>query len=331
MGDELRSLDQNLLLHLLFQMVLIRRFEEALYRAFQTEKMPGTMHQATGQEAVAAGVGEALKPGDVMTSTHRGHGHALAKGLPVRGVMAEMYARQTGTSRGMGGSMHLFDRSNGFLGTTGVVGAGVPIAVGAALTLQLEGEGHVAAAFMGDGAANQGSVHEAINLAAVWKLPVVFFCENNGYAVSLPMQRAFAVETVAERAAGYGIPGVTLDGNDVLAVYDAACAAIARARAGEGPSLVECLTYRHKGHSRFEPGHYRPAGELEAWLEKDPIERFKQQLGASGRFTPGDLSAVEQRASAAVADALEYAHSCPLASLDDALGLAFASPEGGAA
>jgi pyruvate dehydrogenase E1 component alpha subunit len=321
------AVDKSTLQHLLYQMLVIRRFEEALYRAFQTEKMPGTMHQTTGQEAIAAGVGEALQPGDVMTSTHRGHGHAIAKGLSIRKLMAEMYARQTGTSRGIGGSMHLFDLANGFLGTTGVVGAGVPIAAGAALALHLEGNHRVAIAFMGDGAMNQGAVHEAINLAAVWKLPVVFVCENNGYAVSLPMQKAFAISAIAERAAGYGIPGMTLDGNDVLAIYEAACAAVARARAGDGPSFLECLTYRHKGHSRFEPASYRPAGELDAWLEKDPIEGFCKRLASSGVFEKVEIDAVQAEAQAAVDDAIAFARSSPPASLEEALHLTFADGE----
>ncbi|HMD90743.1 MAG TPA: thiamine pyrophosphate-dependent dehydrogenase E1 component subunit alpha [Anaerolineaceae bacterium] len=327
MSTDSLNLDQSILQHLLYQMYLIRCFEETLFRAFQTEKMPGTMHQTTGQEAIAAGVGEALEPGDVMTSTHRGHGHAIAKGLAIRELMAEMYARQTGTSHGMGGSMHLFDLSKGFLGTTGVVGAGVPIAVGAALVLQLEGEHRVAVAFLGDGAANQGAVHEAINLASVWKLPVVFVCENNGYAVSLPTQKAYAIKDIAERAAGYGISGVTVDGNDVLAVYEVVCVAVARARAGDGPSFLECLTYRHKGHSRFEPASYRPAGELDAWLKKDPIKAFCQRLISAGIFENTRIDAIKAEAQEVVDDAVDFARSSPLASLEEALHLAFADRE----
>jgi TPP-dependent pyruvate/acetoin dehydrogenase alpha subunit len=289
----------------------IRLFEEALFRAFMAGNMPGTMHQAIGQEAVSVGVGHALREDDYMTSTHRGHGHAIAKGLPLDQMMAEMYAKSTGLSRGMGGSMHIFDLPRGFLGTTGVVGAGLPIAVGAALAVSLNGSDQVVAAFFGDGAANQGAVHEALNLAAVWQVPVVFVCENNQYAVSMPSHASMRIERVADRAAAYGIPGVTVDGNDAFAVHASATEAVARARAGGGPTLIECLTYRYKGHSRFEPGAYRPEGELEAWQARDPITLLEERAQQAGVIDPDGVAALRSQVQEEVDAAVAFAKSSP--------------------
>jgi TPP-dependent pyruvate/acetoin dehydrogenase alpha subunit len=309
---------------MLRQMLEIRLFEEALYHAFMTEKMPGTMHQAIGMEAVPVGVVHALRPDDLMGSTHRGHGHAIAKGVSLDALMAEMYARETGISRGMGGSMHIFDLACGFLGTTGVVGAGVPIAVGAGLAMHLENAGRVVVSFFGDGASNQGAVHEALNLAAVWKLPVVFVCENNRYAVSMPIERALAVEHVAARASAYGMPGVTVDGNDVLAVYHATKRAVSRARKGRGPSLIECETYRYKGHSRFEPATYRPEGELEAWLKKDPIPRLRRRLEEEGILSGAEADAVRNEVEERVQAAVAFARQSPDATVERVPALVFA-------
>ncbi len=316
--------DQHGLVWMLRCMLEIRLFEEALYHAFMTEKMPGTMHQAIGMEAVSAGVGAAIQPDDLMVSTHRGHGHAIAKGVPLRSLMAEMYARQTGASAGMGGSMHIFDLPRGFLGTTGVVGAGVPIAAGAGLAARLEGRDRVVVSFFGDGASNEGAVHEAMNLAAIWSLPVIFVCENNRYAVSMSIHRAVAVEHIAQRAAGYGMPGVTVDGNDVLAVYSAARQAAERARTGDGPSLVECETYRYRGHSRFEPANYRPAGELESWLEKDPIPRFRAWLDKEGILSAAAADALTAEVGQAVQDAVIFARSSAEAMVEQVPALVFA-------
>ena len=321
--DQINIPEISILRKMLYQMFAIRLFEEALYRAFMTEKMPGTMHQTNGQEAIAVGVGLALELDDVMTSTHRGHGHAISKGIPLNALMAEMYARTTGTSGGMGGSMHIFDLPRGFLGTTGVVGAGVPIAVGAALALKLEEKKRLAVAFLGDGAMNQGAVHEAFNLAVVWKLPVIFVCENNGYAVSYPTSRAFAIEHLAQRAAGYGMPAVTLDGNDVLAVYAAAQKAAAAARDDKGPSFLECITYRQKGHSRFEPAAYRPAGELKTWLAKDPIERFRNFLSENLLISSEEQDEFKQKVSQEIQAAILFAKSSPFPAVNNALAQAF--------
>jgi TPP-dependent pyruvate/acetoin dehydrogenase alpha subunit len=319
----LSDISRPVIERMLRNMLQIRAFEEALYRSFMSEKMPGTMHQTNGQEAIAVGVGANLRHGDVMTSTHRGHGHAIVKGVSINALMAEMYGRKTGISLGMGGSMHLFDLGSGFLGTTGVVGAGVPIAVGAGLALQLEGNGAVAIAFMGDGAMNQGAVHEALNLAAVWKLPVIFVCENNGYAVSYPANKAFAIHRIAERAAGYGMPGTTVDGNDVAAVYIAAQEAIDRARSGSGPSLIEGVTYRQRGHSRFEPGAYRPEGELERWKTRDPVDLFQAALQKEGRMEKEEIDAMKVAVEEEIQTALRFAKTSPMPSVNDALGLVF--------
>jgi acetoin:2,6-dichlorophenolindophenol oxidoreductase subunit alpha len=269
------------------------------------------MHQAIGQEAVSVGVMQALEPGDVVTSTHRGHGHAIAKGVSLNALMAEMYAKSTGTSHGVGGSLHIYDFSRGFLGTNGIVGGGVPIAVGAALGLQLDNKLNIAVAFFGEGAANHGSVHEALNLAAVWKLPIVFVCENNFYAVSTPMSRSYAIQHVAERATAYGMPGCTVDGNDVLAVFAAAREAGERARKDGGPSMVECETYRHKGHSRFEPATYRPKEEVENWMARDPIARFRQYLLEQKLLTIEGADAIKQEVEEEIRAAIKYAKSSP--------------------
>jgi TPP-dependent pyruvate/acetoin dehydrogenase alpha subunit len=286
--------------------------------------MAGTMHQSIGQEAIAVGVGHALRQDDLMTSTHRGHAHAIAKGVPLRAMMAEMYAKSTGASRGMGGSMHIFDVGRGFLGSTGVVGAGVPIAVGAALAAKLEGTDRVVVSFFGEGAINQGAVHEALNLSAVWRLPVVFVCENNFYAVSMPIDKAIAVEHVADRAVAYGMPGATIDGNDVLTVYHAAAEAVARAREGQGPSLIECETYRHKGHSRFEPAKYRPEGELERWMVKDPIPRFREWLEKEGKLSTDESDHLQREAERAVEDAVAFAKASPEVDPGGILGMVYA-------
>jgi TPP-dependent pyruvate/acetoin dehydrogenase alpha subunit len=307
----------------------IRYFEEALYHAFMTEKMPGTMHQAIGMEAVPTGVAFALHEDDQMTSTHRGHGHAIAKGVPIPQLMAEMYAKSTGTSKGLGGSLHVFDRQHGFLGTTGIVGAGVPIGVGAALAAKLEGKGRVVVAFFGDGASNQGAVHEALNMAAIWKLPVLFVCENNRYAVSMPVQRATAIDHIADRAAAYGMHGETIDGMDVLKVYGAAKDAVEHARVGDGPTLLECETYRYKGHSRFEPAKYRPEGELEVWITKDPINHLRGLMIEQNILSETEADILRDEVEALVQEAITFAKNSPSVTIDLVPSLIFAEQQSG--
>jgi acetoin:2,6-dichlorophenolindophenol oxidoreductase subunit alpha len=302
---ELNELDRAMLLGMYRQMVTAREFEEKLYYLFLSRPMPGTMHQATGQEAVAVGVISALRPDDYVTSTHRGHEHCVAKGVPLNGMMAEMFAKRGGTNHGMGGSMHLCDFSKGMLGAFGIVGAGIPIATGAALSALVRKSDQVAVAFFGDGAMNEGVFHEAANMASLWKLPVILVCENNHYALSMTVDKSSAVKDLYRRAEAYAIPGVQVDGNDVTAVYRAAQAAVQRARQGQGPSLLECVTYRVRGHARFESSHYRDPKEVEAWKKLDPIQRLRQALVDQALARPDELdqidAAVDQELDAAIA------------------------------
>ncbi len=256
--------------HALLTMWTTRRFEEAVDDLFARGLMHGTMHLSIGQEASATGACMALRDDDAITSTHRGHGHCIGKGADLTRMMAELLAKETGYCRGRGGSMHIADVATGNLGANGIVGGGIPIAAGAALAYQLRGEDHVVACFFGDGATNEGAFHEAVNLAAIWKLPVVFICENNKYGMSFSTEKSMAVDTIAERASAYGIPGVSVDGNDVAAVYDVVHAAVERARAGDGPTLVESVTYRHKGHSKSDKNLYRTREEISEWREQGP-------------------------------------------------------------
>ena len=251
------------------KMLEIRFFEEKVFELYGQNLVPGTIHLYAGEEAVAVGVCNALSKDDYITSTHRGHGHCIAKGADLKRTMAEILGKETGYCKGKGGSMHIADFSIGMLGATAVVGAGLPIAVGAALSAKLRKTDQVVACFFGEGASNQGTFHESINMASAWKLPVIFVCENNLYAMGTRQSRIMNIENISDRAPSYGIPGVSVDGNDVLAVYEAAQVATERARRGEGPTLIECKTYRHKGHSRVDPAKYRPREEVEEWLRKD--------------------------------------------------------------
>ena len=260
----------------------IRRFEEAVDDLFARGLMHGTMHLSIGQEASATGTCSALRDDDAITSTHRGHGHCIAKGADLERMMAELLAKETGYCRGRGGSMHIADVATGNLGANGIVAGGIPIAAGAGLAYRLRGLDRVVVSFFGDGAANEGAFHEAVNLAAIWKLPVVFLCENNKYGMSFSTEKSFAIENIAERAAGYGIPGVTVDGTDVLAVHDAVAEAVARARAGEGPSIVEGVTMRMHGHAEHDSADYVPKEMYEEWSKKDPVELFENVLVESG-------------------------------------------------
>ena len=305
-------------------MVTIREFEEKLYYLFLTEIMPGTMHQYTGQEAIATGVCAALGPTDYITSTHRGHGHAIAKGVSLRSLMAEMFAKDTGCCRGMGGSMHLSDPGVGMLVATAIVGGGLAIATGAALSAKLRGSDQVSVSFFGDGASNEGSFHESLNQAGVWKLPVIFVCENNLYGFSVPFGKASAVPDIAPRASCYGFPGVIVDGNDVLAVSEVASEAVERARDGEGPTLIECKTYRHRGHSRFEKASYRTDEEFHSWLKLDPIPRFKDYLAKQGTLTEGQAEEIRQEVLADLEDAVAFARQSPEPPPDAALWYVFA-------
>jgi len=292
-------------------MVKIRKFEEKLFYLFSTRPMPGSMHQYNGEEAVAAGVCAHLSEDDYVTSTHRGHGHCIAKGADLNAVMAEMFAKKTGCCKGLGGSMHIADYKAGMLGANAIVGGGIPIAVGAGWSCRYRKTDRIAAAFFGDGAANEGSFHESMNLAAVWKLPVLFVCENNLYGFSTRVDRVMAVDDVAGRAAGYGMPGEIVDGMDAEKVYEAAGRLIQCARRGEGPALLECKTYRYRGHSRFEPAKYRTKEELEAWKEKDPIIRWADSLRKNYSVSEEVLKKIDRKISEEIEAAVAFAENSP--------------------
>jgi TPP-dependent pyruvate/acetoin dehydrogenase alpha subunit len=290
----------------------IRRFEEAVDEMFARGLLYGTMHLSIGQEASATGACLALRDDDVITSTHRGHGHCIAKGADLGRMMAELLARDSGYCRGRGGSMHIADVSKGNLGANGIVAGGIPIAVGAGLALKLQGTDKVALSFFGDGATSEGAFHESVNLAAIWDLPVVFVCER--------------LERVADRAAGYGIPGVTVDGNDVQAVYDAATEAVATARAGRGPTLIEAITYRWKGHSKSDQNLYRTREEIESWRQRDPVDRFEQAVLEAKTLDEDEIKQVRDQARDAVRDAVRTGQSGPPPSTD-LLGAVYAPSE----
>jgi pyruvate dehydrogenase E1 component alpha subunit len=298
------------------KMRLIRRFEEAAEDSYIKGKSYGTMHLSIGQEASAVGICAALTPRDYITSTHRGHGHCIAKGGDVKRMFAEFLGRETGYCRGRGGSMHIADPSMGNLGANGIVGGGLPIAVGAAFSAKRLKTGAVAVSFFGDGANNEGAFHESLNLASVWKLPVVFVCENNLYGMSVSTARSTAVKDVAERAAAYAMPGVIVDGNDFAAVAEASFAAADRARAGEGPTLIECKTYRTRGHSRSDRNRYRSREEIEAWRARDPILRFEAELESLGLFDRAELEAIAAAAEREVAEGVAFAEASPVPAVE---------------
>ena len=289
------------------QMVLIRQFEERVKFLFLEGIMPGTIHQYNGQEAIAVGVCSALRKGDVITSTHRPHGHALARGLTAESVLHELFGRVTGCCRGKGGSMHLGDLEKGMIPAIAIVASGVPVATGAALAFKMKREPRVAVCFMGDGAVNEGAFHEGVNMGAVWSLPVVYVIENNLYSASTPIFDMVNVKKLSDRAAGYGIPGVTIDGNDVRKVLETARAAVERARAGGGPTLIEAMTYRITGHSRRDPCNYQPEGERKQSLENEPIGRFAKHLLEQGMATQTALDAVHADVIAEIERAVESA------------------------
>jgi pyruvate dehydrogenase E1 component alpha subunit len=293
-------------------MLRIRLFEERAIELFMAREMPGFLHSYIGQEAVAAGACAALREDDYITSTHRGHGHVIAKGLHLDRMMAELFGRTTGYCKGKGGSMHIADFSLGILGANGIVGGGIPIATGAALSAKMRASGQVVATFFGDGASNQGAFHEAVNLGAVWALPIVYVCENNLYAVSTHQERHMRIQDISLRAAAYGIPGVTVDGNDPVAVYHAVSEAVERARAGSGPTLVECKTYKWMGHYIGDPANYRPKDEVAGWKARDPIPRFERRMLNAGVMTQEEIDAAHAAVRAEVEAAVEFARQSPL-------------------
>lgn len=297
----------------------IRQFETACQNFFAAGKIPGFVHLYLGEEAVATGACAALRTQDMITSTHRGHGHCIAKGGDLKLMMAEIFGRSTGYCKGKGGSMHIADFNIGILGANGIVGGGGPLACGAALSCQYKKSDNVCACFFGDGASNQGTTQESLNLASAWKLPVIFINENNGYAISCAQRRAMAITDIADRAAAYDMPGVVVDGNDVLAVHEAVTAAVARAREGKGPSLIECKTYRWRGHFEGDACVYRTQEELQEWMAKDPLPRYAKKLIDGGIATQAELDAIKAEVEKAIKDAIAFAEESPFPTPDDLL------------
>jgi pyruvate dehydrogenase E1 component alpha subunit len=310
--DLIESLGPDFLKEMLQTMHTIRAFEERAEQLYSLGKTHGTMHLSIGQEATAVGACNAMEDGDYLLNHHRGHGHCLAWGSDVKRMMAEFIGKETGYCRGRGGSMHIADVEANNLGANGIVAGGVPIAAGVGLSIKMRKTSQVCLVIFGDGAANEGAFHESLNMAAIWKLPVVYLCENNQYAMSMPYQKAFTIENISERASAYNIPGVTVDGNDILAVFQAVSEAAARARRGEGPSLIEAKTYRYKGHSKSDKQAYRTRDEVNQWMEeRDPIMRYAALLTTAGVIDETEASAMRETAVATIDRAVEFAEASP--------------------
>ena len=301
----------RVLVDALRKMFLIRKFEEGAEDCYMRGLIHGTMHLSIGQEASAVASCLPLQPMDQITSTHRGHGHCLAKDADVSRMFAEFFGKETGYCRGRGGSMHIADVEKGNLGANGIVGGGLPIAVGAALTAKRLGTGKVVLCFFGDGANNEGAFHESLNMASVWSLPVVFVCENNQYGMSTSIEKSTAVTRIAERAGAYGMPGETVDGNEFSEVAEAVHKAVTRARNGDGPALVENLTYRWRGHSRSDRNRYRTREEIEHWMQQDPIARYAKMLQAHKILSPAQVEELESDVEREIAEAIEFAQNSP--------------------
>jgi pyruvate dehydrogenase E1 component alpha subunit len=307
-----RQYSAEQLRQVLHKMYLIRRFEEGAEESYMRGLIHGTMHLSIGQEASAMGICMPLADDDQITSTHRGHGHCIAKGAEVKRMFAEFFGKTTGYCKGRGGSMHIADVAKGNLGANGIVGGGIPIAVGAALSSKMMKTGKVVVSFFGDGANNEGAFHEALNMAAIWKLPVIFVCENNGYGMSTSTARSTAVKNIADRAAAYSMPGVIVNGNIFAEVAEASHKAVERARAGEGPTLIESKTYRHRGHSKSDRNRYRTKEEIEDWMSnRDPITLFENELREFGFIDDKGIEAVRDAVAKEIADGIEFAKASP--------------------
>ena len=293
--------------HLLHEMLRIRRFEEKCYELYGAMKIRGFLHLYDGEEAVAVGVMDALREDDAVVATYREHGQALAKGMDMNAIMAELYGKQEGCARGRGGSMHLFDAQTRFYGGNAIVGGGLPVAVGMALANKMQGKDDVSVCFFGDGAAAEGEFHEALNLAALWQAPVLFLCENNQYAMGTALRYSHAVTAIADKAVNYGIPAQSVDGMDVLAVATAAHEAVDRIRAGEGPQFIEAITYRFRAHSMFDAELYRSKEEVAQWKERDPIHLFTELLLEQKLITADEIEAMEHDVRAEVDASVQFA------------------------
>ena len=309
--DARLDLTPDRLVALLYQMQLTRAFEETAFDQYAQGKVHGTMHLYVGEEAAAIGSIAAIRPDDLIVSTHRGHGHAIAKGQDINTMMAELLAKETGVCRGRGGSMHMADLSLGSMGANGVVGGGLPLSVGAGLSVKMRGGDQVVLCFFGDGASNEGAFHESVNMAATWKLPVIYICENNQYAMSMPVGRGVSARHISDRAVGYGIPGELVDGMDVLAVYQAVKRAVAHARSGAGPALLDVVTYRYFGHSKSDKQVYRTKQEVDAWRERDPIPNFRNWLIEQGHLTQVGAKELTERVEKTIEDAIAFGDASP--------------------
>lgn len=303
--------DQSTAIDALERLVRIREFEDKVHESFILGYVHGTTHLCQGQEAVSVGTVLALREDDYLTYTYRGHGPCIARGMSAEGAFAEIFGRASGVSGGLGGSMHLTDMDLGLIGSFAIVGAGLPVAVGAAITAERRKEGQVSITYFGDGATNIGGFHESMNLAAVWSLPVIFICENNLYGEYSPIRSTTPIDDIAIRADSYAMPSEIVDGNDVIAVFKAATTAVTRARKGGGPTFIECKTYRQCGHSRSDPAKYRPPGELDFWLEHDPIKRFKEQLVVENVLSEEEIRSISERVQSEIALAAEAAAKAP--------------------
>lgn len=303
--------------HMYQTMMRIRKFELNAQNDFANGKIVGFLHLYLGEEAIATGVCENLREDDFITSTHRGHGHIIAKGGDMKYMMAELYGKSDGYCKGKGGSMHIADRDLGILGANGIVGAGQDIAVGAGLSCKYRGTDQVCVCFFGDGSTNQGTFHEALNMASIWKLPVIFVCENNHFGISMSQSRHQAIKDIADRAAAYGIPGVAVDGNDVMAVYEAANEAVARARKGQGPTLIECKTWRWRGHFEGDPSVYKDPKEQEEWLEKEPAKRYRKFLSENNVMTEAEMDQMDQNIDDEIEAAKAFADASPYPAPED--------------
>lgn len=304
-------------LHLLKEMIRIRRFEEKCFELYQAQKIRGFLHLYDGEEAVSVGTMQALAPEDAVVATYREHGQAIARGVPMTVLMAEMYGRLEGCCRGRGGSMHIFDRATRFCGGNAIVGGGLPLAVGIALGDQMQGRSALAACFFGDGAVDEGEFHESLNLARLWRLPVLFVCENNLYAMGMRLERAEAEPDIHKKAEGYRIPSEVVDGMDVVAVEAAARRAVDSIRAGAGPYFLECRTYRFRAHSMFDAQAYRPKEEIEAWKRKGPIVRFQGWLADNALLHADELEGIEAEVAAEVAAAMAFAEAGSLEPVEE--------------
>ncbi len=311
MAEQVPELSASQLRGMLSTMYRIRAFEEKVDELFMRGEVHGTTHLSIGEEATAVGAIAALRSDDYITSTHRGHGHCIAKGADLNLMEAELLGKETGYCRGRGGSMHIADVETGNIGANGVVGGGIPIATGVAVSLKMQELDRICLCFFGDGASNEGTFHESLNLAAIWDLPVVFLCENNQYGMSMSTRRSMRNETIAQRAMGYGIPGEVVDGNDIFAVYAAVSQAVQRARSGQGPSLIECRTYRYKGHSKSDQNLYRTRTEIREWQRRDPIQRLATHLISQGLLSQEEVAQVQAEAYQAIEDAYQFALASP--------------------